>query len=74
MSGRSWKFEVTENGKWVAGGDCTDENFALGEAAHYVRVYGQDGGDVRALVWTGRKPRSITKVLPTDTKTLENKG
>lgn len=52
-----WKFEVTENGQWVAGGDCTDRDAALSEATHYVRMYGQDGGDVKAIVWTGRKPR-----------------
>ena len=57
MAAERWKFEVTENGQWVAGGDCTSKDFALGEAAHYVKMYGQDGGDVKALVWTGRKPR-----------------
>jgi hypothetical protein len=54
-----WKFEVTEDGHWVAGGECSDRDRALSEAAHYARVYGQDGGDVRALVWTGRKPRGM---------------
>lgn len=52
-----WKFEVTENGSWVAGGDAPDRDDALREAAHYVMMYGQDGGDVRSLVWTGRKPK-----------------
>lgn len=57
MTLRRWKFEVTENGQWVAGGDCTSQETAMAEAAHYVRMYGQDGGDVKAVVWTGRKPR-----------------
>jgi hypothetical protein len=52
-----WKFEVRENGQWVAGGDGPDKNSVLGEAAHYVRMYGRDGGDVKAIVWTGRKPK-----------------
>jgi len=54
---KRWKFEVTENGQWVAGGDCTDERTAVREAGHYVMMYGQDGGEVQALVWSGRKPR-----------------
>lgn len=52
-----WKFEVTENGQWVAGGEANDRDSALREAAHYGMMYRQDGGDVKALVWTGRKPR-----------------
>lgn len=51
-----WKFEVTENGQWVAGGECESRDRALSEASHYTMMYGQDGGDVKALVWTGRKP------------------
>jgi hypothetical protein len=70
MSGDRWKFEVTENGEWVAGGECSDQGRAISEAAHYARVYGQDGGEVRALVWSGRKPRSVTRVLPEAQKTL----
>ena len=54
---KRWKFEVTENGQWVAGGQCSDREAALREAGHYTMMYGQDGGDVEALVWTGRKPR-----------------
>jgi len=54
---KRWKFEVTENGKWVAGGECPDQQDALREAGHYTMMYGQDGGDVKALVWSGRKPK-----------------
>lgn len=54
---KRWKFEVTENGEWVAGGDCPTEESAIGEASHYAKMYAQDGGAVRALIWTGRKPR-----------------
>ncbi len=70
MSAERWKFEVVENGKWVAGGECSDQDRAIAEASHYARMYGQDGGDVQALVWSGRKPRSITKRLPSVRKTL----
>lgn len=50
-----WKFEVTENGQWVAGGEAPDRESALREAGHYVMMYGQDGGDVKAHVWTGKR-------------------
>lgn len=70
MQDELWKFEVTENGHWVAGGECSDRARALSEASHYTRVYGQDGGDMRALVWTGRKPRSTTEGLPDNSQTL----
>ena len=53
-----WKFEVRENGQWVAGGDGPDKDSVLREAMHYTAMYGQDGGDVKALVWTGRKPKA----------------
>lgn len=45
-----WDFEVTENGQWVAGGSAPDRDSALREAAHYVMMYGQDGGDVQSIV------------------------
>lgn len=54
---KRWKFEVPENGQWVAGGYCASRERALGEAGHYATMYGQYGGDVKAIVWTGRKPR-----------------
>lgn len=57
MEDERWKFEVTEDGNWVAGGECTSQEIALREASHYGKMYAQDGGDVKALVWTGRKPR-----------------
>lgn len=47
---KSWKFDVTENGQWVAGGETHDRDTALREAKHYVMMYGQDGGDVNAVV------------------------
>jgi hypothetical protein len=45
-----WIFEVLENGYAVAGGETPDRESALSEAAHYVMMYGQDGGDVKAIV------------------------
>ena len=45
-----WIFEVTENGQVVAEGDAPDRETALSEAAHYVMMYGQDGGEVKATV------------------------
>lgn len=53
-----WKFEVTENGAWVAGGVAPTYDDALREAQHYGMMYQQDGGDVRVFVWTGRKPKA----------------
>jgi hypothetical protein len=41
-----WKFEVTENGQWVVGGETGDRDSAVREAGHYTMMYGQDGGDV----------------------------
>ena len=52
-----WKFEIIENGQVVAEGDAPDRESALTEAAHYTQMYGQDGGLVRAMVWTGKKPK-----------------
>jgi hypothetical protein len=54
-----WKFEITDNGHVVAEGDAPDEVSALREAAHYAQMYGQDGGDVKGIVWTGRKPNGL---------------
>lgn len=45
-----WIFEVLENGYSVAGGETPDRESAIREAAHYVRMYGQDGGDMKAIV------------------------
>jgi hypothetical protein len=45
-----WVFAVAESGQIVASGDAPDRETALREAAHYVRMYGQDGGDVKATV------------------------
>jgi hypothetical protein len=45
-----WVFEVFENGSVVAEGSAPDQESAVREAAHYVLIYGQDGGKVSALV------------------------
>jgi hypothetical protein len=45
-----WVFEVMENGQVVAEGETGDRDTALREAGHYVMMYGQDGGDVKAIV------------------------
>jgi hypothetical protein len=49
MSNR-WAFEVFENGVVVAEGDAPDREAALAQAGHYVAMYGQDGGEVKAVV------------------------
>lgn len=60
-----WRFKITENGSWVAGGDCSDRDTALREAAHYAMQYGQDGGEVRGEVWeVGSKRRLKTRIPP----------
>lgn len=46
-----WIFEVTDDGQQpVAMGDAPDRDTAIREASHYVAMYGQDGGNVKAIV------------------------
>lgn len=59
-----WVFDVLENGAWVAGGSCPDRDDALREASHYARMYGQDGGDVKAFVYReGERPLFLENIL-----------
>lgn len=44
-----WVFEVVQDGQVVAEGSGPDKDRVLAEAAHYVRMYGQDG-ECRAYV------------------------
>jgi hypothetical protein len=57
---KRWEFEVFENGMAVAWGDAPDRDTALREASHYVMMYGQDGGEVKAIVQEeGNRPQSV---------------
>lgn len=53
-----WVFEVVQGGIVVAEGSGLKEA-CLAEAAHYVRVYGQDG-ECKAYVYPEDKPSPVT--------------